>query len=125
MSVSRETITVDIPVPPSVNRTRRLDRSSMRTVEAWKRAADLAITANGQFRAAGRLARRACDEFEITIVLNEAMCRQDLDNPIKAAIDYLRRIELISDDGPRQLRRIVVGWGEAPAGCRMIVKGLA
>jgi Holliday junction resolvase RusA-like endonuclease len=123
MSVSRETVTIDIPLPPSTNRARRLDKSALRAVGSWKQAADLAITANGQFRAARRLA--PLERFEIEIILSEQLCRQDLDNPIKAAIDYLRRIELITDDGPRHMRRVTASWGEAPAGCRMIVRGIA
>jgi Holliday junction resolvase RusA-like endonuclease len=121
--MTASTFIFDVPLPPSVNKSRRLDKSALRAVGSWKQAADLAITANGQYRAARRLA--PLERFEIEIILSEQLCRQDLDNPIKAAIDYLRRIELISDDGPQQLRRIVVGWGEAPAGCRMIVKGIA
>jgi hypothetical protein len=32
---------------------------------------------------------------------------------------YARRIELVRDDSPRYLRRLVVEWGEVPTGCRV------
>lgn len=114
-------IVLDVPVPPSVNRTRKLDMTTLRVVNEWKQQADMLLMASGQFRAARKLPGR----FEIKIVLCEQKCRCDADNPVKAAIDYLRRIELISDDSPRFMRRLTVEWGEAPAGCRIILREVA
>jgi hypothetical protein len=44
---------------------------------------------------------------------------------VKAAIDYLRRVGLIHNDDKRYLRRLVVEWGDAPEGCRLILRGAA
>lgn len=114
---------LDIPVPPSVNETRRIDHAAARKVEAWKAAADIALMVSGQYKLAKRAAMPG--RFELTITLCERQCRLDADNPVKAAIDYLRRIELIRDDAPRFMRKLTVEWGFAPAGCRLTVKSIA
>lgn len=111
---------LDIPVPPSVNRTRRINWAALPMVKKWKKAADLVLMASGQYRAAKP--HRISGQYELTIVLNEAKCRKDLDNPIKAAIDYLRRLDLIEDDSPKYARQVVIMWGDAPEGCRLILR---
>jgi hypothetical protein len=40
----------------------------------------------------------------------------------RAAIDLLRSLEIIADDGPRFARRIVIEWGSAPEGCRLTLR---
>jgi Holliday junction resolvase RusA-like endonuclease len=116
-------VVLDIPLPPSVNRTRRIDPAAAREVERWKKQADMLLMASGQFRATTGI--ELPERFELQIILCEKKCRQDLDNSIKAAIDYLRRIELIRNDDKRYLRRLTVTWGEAPAGCRLVLRGCA
>jgi hypothetical protein len=59
------------------------------------------------------------------VVLSEHHCKIDLDNGLKALIDYLRRIELIEDDSPKHMRRLVVEFGLAPMGCRVVVRACA
>lgn len=113
---------LDIPVPPSVNDTRKIDRASLRKVDRWKTQADRVLMASGQYREAKRNAMPG--PFELTITLCEAKCALDADNPIKAAIDYLRRIELIRDDAPRYMRRLVIEWGHAPRGCRLHLRSV-
>lgn len=116
-------IVLDIPVPPSVNRSRRVDWAAMKKVNAWKAKADLTLMANGQYRKAKPHAIKG--QYELTIVLNEKTCRLDQDNPIKPAIDYLRKLGLITDDSKKYGRRLVVEWGEAPEGCRLILRRAA
>lgn len=117
-------IVLDVPVPPSVNVTRRIDPAAARKVEEWKRAADVLLMASGQYRTA-RARGGLPGRFELKIILCEKRCRLDADNPVKAAIDYLRRIELISDDDKRFMRRLTVEWGAAPAGCRLVLREAA
>jgi Holliday junction resolvase RusA-like endonuclease len=116
-------VILDIPVPPSVNRTRRVDYAAAREVEDWKEAADMLLMASGQYRAAKR--PRPLDRFELSIILDEQKCALDPDNIIKAAVDYLRRIELIKNDDKRYFRRLTVEWGAAPEGCRLVLRGAA
>lgn len=93
-------ITLDLPVPPSVNRTRRVDWRGARELSGWKARADA--------------------PFEVLVVLSDR-ARLDGDNGLKALLDYLIRIEVIQDDGPKFMRRLVVEWGEAPEGVRVTV----
>lgn len=109
---------LDIPIPPSVNETRRINRAALGKLDKWKRHADATLLASGQFRAAWRNISR----YELVIVLDEKRCRLDPDNPIKSAIDYLRRLEIITNDAPKNARQITVKWGEAPEGMRLIVR---
>lgn len=116
-------IVLDIPVPPSVNKTRKLNKAALGEIDDWKAQADRHLMASGQFRAAKRIA--IGERFELTIILDEQQCDLDADNPIKCAVDYLKRIELIKDDDKRYMRGLHVLWGEAPSGCRLILRGAA
>lgn len=110
-------IVIDIPVPPSVNKMRRWNKAAQPIIDAWVKHAHGVVTASRTYKR-----ELAIDgPYELRIVLNEAMCRSDPDNVVKAGIDYLRRIELIRDDSPRYARRITIEWGEAPEGCRLIL----
>lgn len=111
---------LDLPIPPSVNRTRRINYRAVPKLNQWKEAADKTIMANGQYNKAWRNIR--C--YELTIVLNEAMCRLDPDNPVKSAIDYLRRIEVITNDSKKFCRGLHIIWGDAPEGMRLVVTPL-
>lgn len=115
---------LDIPVPPSVNRTRKVNWAARGVVEAWHIKADTGLMVSGQYQTAKqyRKAKRPC---EIKIILSEKLCKLDPDNPIKSAIDYLRRIELIENDTGKQVRKITVEWGAAPKGCRIVISDSA
>ena len=65
--------------------------------------------------------RSISGRVEIEITLADGY-RGDLDNTLKALLDYLRRIEAIEGDGPKHVRRLVVQWGEAPEGIRVAVR---
>lgn len=112
---------LDIPLPPSVNQTRKINWRGHKTHKAWRKAAGWHLRANGQYKAAPR----RLQQYELTVTLDESKCRLDPDNPVKAAIDLLRSLEIITDDSPKYARRIVVEWGEAPDGCRLTLRGVA
>lgn len=117
-------IILDLPAPPSVNRTRRLDYSSLRTVNAWKNVANAYVLA-AKGRSVRPLRLVKISRFELHIVMSEHHSKIDLDNGLKAVIDYLRKIELIEDDSPKHMRRLVVEFGIAPMGCRVTVRPCA
>lgn len=116
-------IVIDLPAPPSVNRTRRMDWSSVKVVTAWKNVANAYILA-AKCRQISPLKLTKVPKFELHILLSEHHTKIDLDNGLKVLIDFLRKIELIEDDSPKHLRRLVVEWGAAPFGCRVTVKAL-
>ena len=114
-------VVLDIPLPPSVNRTRKVNWPGHRKYEAWKKAAGFHLVANGQYRKA----RQRLKAYELHITLDWLTCKQDPDNPIKAAIDLLRSLEVITDDSPKYAKRITIEWGTAPDGCRLQVRSVA
>src|SRR5262249_31667769 len=123
----RELITtvLDLPAPPSVNRTRKIDWKMAPKFKGWTQAADNLVLA-AKSRSVNPLGlRKVPGRFELRIVLSEAHTGLDLDNGIKWTIDYLRRIDLIVDDSPKYLRRLVVEWGAAPQGARITITELA
>lgn len=120
-AVTPAAVILDLPPPPSVNATRRIDWKAMRKVNAWKNVADAYVLA-AKGRSHQPLVLTKIPRFEINILMSEQLNRIDLDNGLKALIDYLRRIELIEDDSPKHMRRLVVEWGLAPHGCRVTVR---
>jgi Holliday junction resolvase RusA-like endonuclease len=109
---------LDLPVAPSVNETRKVHLAGLRKLAEWKRQAGMGLMANGQYRAALKDVPR----FEIEIILNEKTCRLDADNVLKNTIDYLRELKLIVNDAPKNMRSLLVRWGEAPKGMRVIIR---
>lgn len=114
---------IDLPAPPSVNRTRKLDFSSLRITNAWKNVANAyVLAAKGRRNSPLRLTK--VSRFELLVVFAETH-KLDLDNGLKSLIDYLRKIEAIEDDSPRHMRRLVVEFGNAPMGVRVTIRPLA
>jgi hypothetical protein len=112
---------LDLPPPPSVNETGRDYGPGTAALHRWHRVADAEVLAQGGMRRLPRIGGR----YQVLVTLDERNCRADLDNGIKALIDYARRIELVRDDSPKYLRRLVVEWGEAPTGCRLTLTPLS
>lgn len=113
-------LVVDLPVPPSVNRTRKVNWAAIPLVNKWKAKADMLLMASGQFRTAKALA--ISGPYELTIILNRKLCKIDPDNCCKVTIDYIRRIGLIENDSPKYAERTLIIWGDAPEGCRVILR---
>lgn len=117
-------IELDLPAPPSVNRLWMRAKSGKRHVFStpayrdWKRQADLTVGALAQLRGVKPIL--GC--FEAIIILSEKHTGIDADNAAKALIDYARRCNLITDDGPKYMRRVVIEWGDAPHGCKLIIR---
>lgn len=111
-------ITIDLPFPMSVNSTRKVDWRASEGRRKWLTHADALVMASR------RPKHKILGKYEATIVLSEAHGKADLDNGIKSVIDYAHRIELVTDDSQKYLRRLVVEWGDAPEGCRLILRPL-
>jgi Holliday junction resolvase RusA-like endonuclease len=121
MNIAAADVVLDLPPPMSVNRTRRINWSAQPKLRAWKEYADrYVLVAKSKGMKFERIER-----FEITIILSEDHCELDADNALKNTIDYLRRIEVIANDAKKNMRKITVEWGKAPAGLRVIVRPCA
>jgi Holliday junction resolvase RusA-like endonuclease len=109
-------IILDLPIPISVNRSRKIDWAHFRAYKAWQEHADILVMASRQ-----HLQKPINGPFQATITLNEKI-RNDADNLCKAIFDYCARIKLIAGDGPAFLRKFTVQFGNAPEGVRIIIE---
>lgn len=117
-------IVFDLPVPPSVNRTRKVDWRAGKKFKGWTKRADLMVLGS-RCRSHAPQPRMISGAYELLIVLSEKHTRIDLDNGIKWLVDYLRRIEAVTDDSQKYFHKLTVEWGDAPEGCRVHIRGLA
>jgi len=120
---SPASVILDLPIPPSVNETRKINWAARGKVEDWVRAADarVRLSWNSQRVTFGTVVKRIEGPIEIHILVNG---RLDPDNLPKVALDYLRRIEVIENDSPKFVRRLVIEPSSEPAKgeCRITVK---
>ena len=100
-SPSTVEITLDLPVPPSVNRIRRVDWANHKKRQQFYLRADLFLTAHGPHPAPVRLITGG---YEIRIQIPETLCGIDLDNHCKCLIDG----KIGSFIAPRRLRKRAV-----------------
>lgn len=111
-------IVLDLPVPPSVNRTRKVDWRGHSKYVAWRREADkhfLLVKRENK-------GREITGQFEAIVTISGEHTSIDLDNGVKALLDYARRLELVPDDSPKYLRKLTVEWGKAQEGCRLTLR---
>lgn len=127
MPVSEPRVAViDLITPPSVNKIRKLNKKALRDYEAWRVKCDRLVTK--QWAEAKLLHGTSRPAFGntpvvVTIEVSEKV-RHDLDNVLKAVIDYCVRVELIGNDSKRFVRRIIVDRvapGLAPEGVRITI----
>lgn len=109
-----------LPPPPSVNRTRKVNWAYAGAHGRWIKAADMTILANGGLRRLPKM----LGKFEVRLVLDEHLNNLDLDNAIKAVVDYARRIGLVIDDDKRHMRKVTIEWGRAPHGCTLHLRSV-
>jgi hypothetical protein len=119
--IEKTHISFDLPIPPSVNRLRRVDWSNNRGRQEYYLRSDLFLTAYGPRPAPVRLIKGA---YEIRIQIPESLSGIDLDNHCKAILDYLVSREIVPDDSRRFLRRLVVEWGSPTPACRITIKAI-
>lgn len=115
-------VEIDLPLPTSTNRIWRRGhaRSTGRTwtylsksYVTWKGKAAEALKA--QFP---ELPARIDGPFDVNLVITRSKrYKLDLDNRIKAALDFSVQSGLIQDD--KFQNRVVVEWGRAPMGARL------
>jgi Holliday junction resolvase RusA-like endonuclease len=122
-------VVIDLPFPPSVNRIwRGVRRDNGKAVmlspeyRKWKDSADaLALQ-----RRACRDGNRVAGAFEAVILLNMDAKIGDLDNRIKAVLDWLQSRNVIENDS--LCMELSIKWvlpEFAPDGCRVTVRGVA
>lgn len=114
-TMAGETI-LHLPAPLSVNMTRRINYAASPLIREWHARADaLFLTQKPLASIVG--------QFEALVTINPKS-RLDLDNGLKQLIDAARNYELVEDDSPKFLRRIVAEFGEAPHGAVVRLRGI-
>ena len=115
-------VTVDLPFPPSINRTRRINWQKRWIATEWTKNADAHLMANkGVWNK--HTIHGPCEAY---IALNVEGGLGDLDNRIKHLLDYAQRIELLDNDN--LIMKLTIEWVKptaAPVGCWLILKELA
>jgi len=109
------TVTLDLPIPFSVNMVRRIDWSAHKKRKKWIELADALIMASRQNRQ-----NAIIGPFEAHIMVSDNT-RTDLDNCVKVILDYCVRLKLVTDDSPDYLRKLVVEFGPVE-GSRIVLK---
>ena len=102
--------TIELPMPPSVNKfVGRLGNSSS-VVRQWIRSADASMMSKG------KIPEKVQGYFNAAIVFDSGYFgKRDIDNSLKPLLDYLQSRELIDND--RFCYFLEVTWGHAPEGC--------
>jgi Holliday junction resolvase RusA-like endonuclease len=119
-------LAINLPYPPSVNRIWRSNSASAGkqvyiapSYVKWKNHADALLMSQR-----GWMLHRVTGQFEVEIALcpPKGHQRGDLDNRIKAILDFLQRATIVSND--KHCQRITAYWAHsstAPEGCRVTV----
>lgn len=107
---------IDLPLPPSVNRSQARLGNKSPGIAKWRRLCDGYLFAD--WRTLKQQAVKG--EFAVGITWTAAeFGHSDWDNRIKPLMDYLQDRELIEND--RLCRAAQVGFGVVPFGCRVVV----
>jgi Holliday junction resolvase RusA-like endonuclease len=115
-------IVLDLPFPPSMNRIWRAGgrkstggRTVYRSDEYldWMREADNLVMARRAFPK-----RKIHGAFSAEVTLSRKV-RGDVDNRIKALLDFLQSREIIKNDS--NCKRLTVERGEAECGCQVVL----
>ena len=104
---------------PRLCSTRRVNWSTRAAVKAWVSLADFQVL--NLPRAKRPWLCPIKDAVAVSIIIDRKRTRADLDNLVKALLDYAVRIEAIADDSPKYVRKITIEWGRAPEGVRLVL----
>jgi Holliday junction resolvase RusA-like endonuclease len=116
---------LDLPVPPSVNRIWRYKVGKAKVnrspeYEAWIKQADLAVVVDHALR--GR--RRINGPFSALIEVERPSANSDIDNRIKALLDFAQSRGFVSDD--KHLIEVTARWSLVGGrGCRLTLREAA
>jgi Holliday junction resolvase RusA-like endonuclease len=114
------TITLDLPMPPSINALWRAGKGRVRRslpYTQWIKRADAHCMAGRTFHRHHAIA----GPFKATILFRQG-ARGDLDNRAKAVLDWAQSRELVTDD--KNCQTLILEWVSpdfAPDGCRLIL----
>lgn len=112
-------IELQLPTPPSVNKLRRYNFANRPVHKRWIKLCNSYVLASALLRSTQPIK----GQFIAEITLDEQQTTiDDLDNCIKALIDYAKKLELIVDDSRRYMRELHVYWGATQLGCQLVLR---
>jgi hypothetical protein len=111
--------TLIMPIPPSVNRTRRVDWRGNKARKQFYLRCDLFLSAYGPQPLPFRLIK---GPYELDILIPMSS-RLDLNNHDKVMVDYLVEREFVRGDSQKYLRGYSVHWAPIEH-CRVTIRGL-
>ncbi len=117
-------VVLDLPVPLSVNRLRKIDWTNHKKAQNWRKVANGFLMV-AKTRKVNPVRFNRIPRFHLTIMLDDDLALIDLDNSLKLLIDYLHHVGIVADDSPKHLRKLTVEWGHVPIGCRVTVRPCA
>ena len=109
-------LTLNLSLPPSINRRIAKLGNASPEVKAWIRDCDARLMA-ARYRAP-----RYTEDVELEIVWDEKR-RVDIDAGLKCLLDYMQRPGVAVYSNDRQVRRLLVSYGPVD-GCRIAVRSL-
>lgn len=110
-------IVLDLPPPISVNRIWRKTKAGIvKSVayQSWIKRADAMLLEFGQLKGV----RPIAGKFTAFILVKRS--NLDLDNNSKSVLDFLQSRNFIVND--RFCEELTLRWGDAPTGCRVMVR---
>ena len=114
---------IDLPIPPSVNEYASRLGNVARPVVTWRKECD------GLLMSKGRLPNKLSGPVQAHVTWNRLYDGvRDIDNPLKPLLDYIAGtivrgrigggLHLIDND--KMIKRLLVDFGDAPVGCRVL-----
>ena len=113
-------IVIDLPFPPSTNRIWRVRGQRVhRSAEyvQWCEAADMRVMAAKQYPKI-----KINGPFSADIALKPHRLGLDLDNRLKAVLDWAQSRSIIEND--KHCRRLTAEWSEQVAECRLTLRSI-
>lgn len=113
-------LTLHLPPPVSVNKHRRIDWRNRSAYIAWREWAGKLFMEQGGLRFNPPIKGR----YAAIVTIDPHHTKCDLDNTVKAAIDFLVTMGVVEGDGPMHMREITVKWGPTKHGTTVSVIGV-
>jgi Holliday junction resolvase RusA-like endonuclease len=113
-------IILNLPLPPSVNKVRRINWANYADYKRWQSDADKTLMLHKQNKQRG-----IAGAFKITIEIDYDTLRADPGNILKAVEDYCVSRHFVPDDRKRFLKGINIEFAESlPEGCRVTIASI-
>jgi hypothetical protein len=112
-------IVLSLPAPISINRSRRIDWNNYPKVKEWIRQADALFLSQKR-----KLPPAIKGRYEVIITLQDGS-QTDADNSPKLLIDFIRRVQLVTNDNPKYMRQVTILFGEVDEGCQIVIRPIA